>query len=35
MYLRHMIDTVIMVGIVALFNVLIISFVGGYVIAQS
>jgi hypothetical protein len=30
-----MIDTVIMVGIVALFNILIISFVGGFVTAQG
>ncbi len=35
MYLRHMIDTIIMVGIVALFNIFIISFVAGFVVAQS
>ena len=33
MYLRHMIDTIIMVGIVALFNIFIISFVAGFVVA--
>lgn len=30
-----MIDTIIMVGIVALFNIFIISFVAGFVVAQS